>query len=266
MDRIALDLGFIKIYWYSVFILLGIIVAFLIAYKEAKRINFDVRLLSDLVFNIIIVGLIGARLYYVLFNLSYYISNPLETIAIWKGGLAIHGGLIAALIYIVIYCKKKKVDILKLLDILVVSLIIAQAIGRWGNFFNQEAYGNITTLQALKNQKIPMFVIDGMYILGSYRQPTFFYESILCTIGFIIMIITRRYKKLKKGELTGFYLIWYGIVRFIIEQLRTDSLMLGSIKMAQLISGLFILSGIILFIYNVIKNKNENKSFYNKLN
>ena len=142
-----------------------------------------------------------------------------------------------------------------MLDIIVMGLIIAQAIGRWGNFFNQEAYGPITSLETLKSLGIPSFIIKGMYISGSYHHPTFFYESVWCLIGFIIMFILRKRKTLKVGQLSSFYLIWYGIIRFIIEGMRTDSLMLGPIKVAQLVSIIFGISGLIIFIKS--KNKNQ---------
>lgn len=265
MSKIALDLGFVQIYWYSLFIFIGIIVASILIFKESKKIGIDENFLINLLFNTIIIGIVGARIYYVLFNIPYYISNPLEIFAVWNGGLAIHGGILAGLIFIIFYCKKNKVDILQILDILAVGLIIAQAIGRWGNFFNGEAYGNITTVETLKAQGIPMFVINGMYILGEYRQPTFFYESVWCLCGFISMLLIRRCKNLKRGQLSGFYLIWYGIVRFFVESLRSDSLMLGPLKMAQVVSIIFIISGIILFIYNIKKTTEKDKKLYGHL-
>lgn len=257
MDKVALDLGPIQIYWYSIFIFLGILVACFVIYKEAKKRGIEEEFLVNLTFNTIILGIIGARLYYVLFNLPYYLNNPIEILEIWNGGLAIHGGIIAGLLFIIYYCKKHEVNIWKMLDIIVVGLIIAQAIGRWGNFFNSEAYGPITTEENLRSLGIPSFVINGMYILGEYRQPTFFYESVWCLFGFCAMLLIRNYKYLKIGQLTGFYLIWYGIIRFIIEAMRTDSLMLGPIKMAQLVSIVFVISGIIIFIKS-IKSKKEN--------
>ncbi len=262
MDRVAVDLGPIQIYWYSIFIFIGLLVASILIFKEARRRNIDEDFLVNLIFNTIIIGLIGARLYYVLFNLPYYIANPIEIFAIWNGGLAIHGGVFAALIFIIIYCKKHEVNCLQILDIMVVGLIIGQAIGRWGNFFNGEAYGQITSLEELKEQQIPMFIINGMYILGEYRQPTFFYESTWCLSGFLAMLIIRKYKYLKRGQLTGFYLFWYGFGRFLIESMRTDSLMLGSLKMAQIVSIVFIIVGIILFFYNVFKSTKEDKKLY----
>lgn len=257
MEKVALDLGPIQIYWYSIFIFIGMLVACFLIYKEAKKRGIEEDFLVNLTFNTIIIGIIGARLYYVLFNFSYYLDNPVEIFQIWNGGLAIHGGIIAGLLFIIYYCKKHEVSLWKILDIIVVGLIIAQAIGRWGNFFNSEAYGPITTATHLKSLGIPQFIIDGMYILGEYRQPTFFYESVWCLFGFLAMLIIRQYKYLKIGQLTSFYLIWYGIIRFIIEAMRTDSLMLGPLKMAQLVSLVFIVSGIIIFIKSTKTNQKE---------
>lgn len=262
MDRVALELGPIQIYWYSIFIFLGLLTASILIFKEARKRNIDEDFLINLIFNTIIIGLIGARVYYVLFNIPYYASNPIEILAVWNGGLAIHGGIFAALAFILIYCKKKNINSLQLLDIIVVGLIIAQAIGRWGNFFNSEAYGQVTTYAELKAQQIPTFIINGMYILGEYRQPTFFYESTWCFAGFLAMLIIRKYKYLKRGQLTGFYLFWYGLGRLLIESLRTDSLMLGPIKIAQVVSLVFIIMGIVLFFYNLIKSTPTDKRLY----
>lgn len=262
MDRVALELGPIQIYWYSIFIFLGLLTASILIFKEARKRNIDEDFLINLIFNTIIIGLIGARVYYVLFNIPYYTSNPIEILAVWNGGLAIHGGIFAAVAFILIYCKKKNINILQLLDIIVVGLIIAQAIGRWGNFFNSEAYGQVTTYAELKAQQIPTFIINGMYILGEYRQPTFFYESTWCFAGFLAMLIIRKYKYLKRGQLTGFYLFWYGLGRLLIESLRTDSLMLGPIKIAQVVSIVFIITGIVLFFYNLIKSTPTDKRLY----
>lgn len=262
MDRVVLELGPIQIYWYSIFIFLGLLTASILIFKEARKRNIDEDFLINLIFNTIIIGLIGARVYYVLFNIPYYASNPIEILAVWNGGLAIHGGIFAALAFILIYCKKKNINSLQLLDIIVVGLIIAQAIGRWGNFFNSEAYGQVTTYAELKAQQIPTFIINGMYILGEYRQPTFFYESTWCFAGFLAMLIIRKYKYLKRGQLTGFYLFWYGLGRLLIEGLRTDSLMLGPIKIAQVVSLVFIIMGIVLFFYNLIKSTPTDKRLY----
>jgi len=257
MDKVALDLGPIQIYWYSIFIFIGMLVACFVIYKEAKKRGIDDDFLVNLTFDTIIIGIIGARLYYIIFNLPYYLQNPIEMLEIWNGGLAIHGGIIAGVLFVIYYCKKHKVNILKILDIVVVGLIIAQAIGRWGNFFNSEAYGPITTASHLESLGIPEFIINGMYILGEYRQPTFFYESVWCIFVFLAMLIIRHYKYLKVGQLTSFYLVWYGIIRFFIEGMRTDSLMLGPLKMAQLVSIVFVILGIVLYL----KSKKDNKPY-----
>ena len=257
MDRVALDLGFIQIYWYSIFIFFALLVACTVIYKEAKKRGIDEDTLINMTFGTVIFGIIGARLYYVLFNLPYYSKNIVEIFEIWNGGLAIHGGIIFGLLSIIVFCKNRKMNVMRMLDIIVVGLIIGQAIGRWGNFFNSEAYGAITTLEKLQSQGIPQFIIDGMYILGEYRQPTFFYESVGCVFGFLAMLIIRCRKYLKRGNLTAFYLVWYGILRFLVEGLRSDSLMLGPIKMAQAVSLLFVLIGIIIFIINLKRSKGD---------
>ncbi len=254
MDKILLDLGFIQIKWYSFFIFLAMLTASFLIFKEARKKNINEEFLINLIFYGIIIGIIGARIYYVIFNLDYYLANFPEIFMLWKGGLAIHGGIIAALIFLLFYSKKYKINVFLLLDIIVVGLIIAQAIGRWGNFFNQEAYGRITSLKNLQSLYLPNFIISGMYINNAYREPTFLYESFFSLIGFIIMLMLKRVSKLKVGQLTSFYLIWYGTVRLFIESLRFDSLMLSNIKVAQLVSLLFILIGIIIFIKMTKKN------------
>ena len=254
MDRVLFDFGIIQIKWYSFFILIAIIVGGLLFYKESTKKGLSKDDIIDIIFYGVLIGIIGARSYYVLFNLNYYLKNPIEIIMLWNGGLAIHGGLIATLLFLIFYSKKKKINLLLLLDIIVVSVIIAQSIGRWGNFFNKEAFGRIISLSELKKIHLPKFIINGMYINGNYREPTFLYESILNLIGFIIMLLVRKIKSIKTGTITSIYLIWYGLVRVIIESLRTDSLMLGNLKVAQLVSILFVISGIIL-LFSIKKNK-----------
>lgn len=261
MDKVALDLGFIKIYWYSLTILCGFLVGSTLVYLEAKKQGLSKDFIIDLVFYSLLFGLLGARAYYVLFNLSYYLSNPLKIFAVWEGGLAIHGGILAALLFLTFYCKKKQVSLRKMLDIIVIGLVIGQAIGRWGNFFNQEAYGQITTLSSLKALHIPNFIIKNMYISNAYRAPTFLYESLSCTICFIIMLFIKNYKKLQIGTLTGFYLLWYGLTRFFIEYFRQDSLMLGPIKVAMLVSAIFIIIGLVILGKNIF---HKDKNYYQK--
>lgn len=255
MNGIALDLGIIQIYWYSIFILLAISVASIIIYLQMKKLKIDEQVFFDLSFNTVIIGLIGARIYYILFNLSYYLKNPIEILEIWNGGLAIHGAIIFGGIYLIHYCKKYNYKILKLLDIIVVGLIIGQAIGRWGNFFNQEAFGAVTPIKELQARGIPQFVINGMNILGEYREPTFFYESIWNIFGFLALIIIRICPSLRNGQLTGTYLLWYSVGRFAIESHRTDSLMIYNFKMAQIISVVLAIIGTILILRGILKKE-----------
>lgn len=263
MEKIAFSFGFIKVYWYSIFIFIAILAAYFIISKEAKKKGIDKEFITNLTFYVVVFGIIGARIYYCLFNLDYYLSNPLEILKIWNGGLAIHGGILFGGIFTIIYIKKHHLELLKTLDIIVVGVILAQAIGRWGNFFNSEAYGGITTLKALQNMHLPTFIINGMYISGKYRQPTFLYESLWDLIGFIILLIFRRREYTKVGQITGLYFMWYSVGRFIIESMRTDSLMFGSFKIAQIVSILLFVLGILLFIYyKIIKKESRFEHLY----
>lgn len=263
MNRVAIDLGFIQIYWYSIFILLGILVAAILIYKECKKQGLKSEEFTDLLFNTVIFGIIGARIYYVLFNFSYYWNNKIEILEIWHGGLAIHGGLLFGAIYILYFCKKHNLNKLKLIDMIVVGVIIGQAIGRWGNFFNGEAYGPVTTYATLKQNLTPEFIIKGMKILGQYHEPTFYYESLWNINGFIILLLARHSKKIRIGQLTGIYFLWYSIGRLYIESLRMDSLMIKNFKVAQLVSILLIILGLYLIIRPKIK---KNIEMYNDNN
>lgn len=258
MNKIAINLGPLTITWYSICILVGIILAAIIINKEAKKFGIQTSFVTNLIFWCVIFGIAGARIYYVLFNLDYYSASPMEVIKIWNGGLAIHGGIIAGLITLIVYSRKYNVNPLKMADISVPGVIVAQALGRWGNFFNSEAHGGIVSKSFLKSLHIPKFIINGMHINDNYYHPTFLYESILCLVGFIILVLYRKTKNNKVGNVTSIYLIWYGAIRFFIEHLRTDSLMLGSFKMAQVISIIMIIIGIVMFIVTKIKNEKYN--------
>jgi len=250
MNPIALELGPISIYWYSITMLIAILIGSYIFIETGKKRGYEEKFLTDLIFYGAIFGIIGARLYYVLFNLNYYLTEPLQILAVWNGGLAIHGGIIGGAAWFIYYSNKHKKNFLRLFDIAAPALILAQAIGRWGNFFNSEAHGPQVARETLENMHIPEFIINGMNIDGIYYHPTFFYESIWNILGFIILIIISKKVKLKTGRITGLYFIWYSICRFFIEALRTDSLMLGPIKVAQLISIILIIIGLFLILYD----------------
>lgn len=263
MNPVLLDLGFVKIYWYSVMILLGIFIGGNIALKEAKRYKLTEDYMSNMILYLIIYSILGARIYYVIFNWEYYGNNIVDIFKIWEGGLAIHGGLIAGILFIIYYTRKYKVNTMRMFDILCVGVIIGQAIGRWGNFFNGEAHGTETSLKFLQSLHLPDFIIDGMNIYGIYYHPTFLYESLWCLLGFIILLIFRRLYYTKIGQIMGLYLVWYGIGRFFIEGLRTDSLMFGEYRMAQIASICMIVAGLIIMLVKNSGSKLDNR--YNDL-
>lgn len=248
MNNIFLDLGPIKIYWYSIILLIAFALGGFLAFREAKKNKISENFMTNYFFYLVPIVIIGARAYFVLFNLDYYTMNPIDIFKVWEGGLAIHGGIITGLIFTYFYTKKYKIRFLRLLDIGCVSLLLGQAIGRWGNFMNGEAFGPVTTLDVLHSQHIPSFIIEGMNLGGVYHMPTFYYESLWCLVGFVLILVIRKWRYLKVGNLTSFYLVWYGIGRFFIEGLRQDSLMFGSLRVAQLASIFMIVVGIVLFV------------------
>jgi phosphatidylglycerol:prolipoprotein diacylglycerol transferase len=257
MNRVAIDLGFFQIYWYSICILVGILLGMIIVFREGKRKDITYEVMSDLIFWTVIWGVIGARLYYVIFNLDYYGVHQAEIFEIWNGGLAIHGGILFGLGYLVYFCFRHKYRILRMTDICAPGLIAGQMIGRWGNFFNGEAYGALTTAEHLKSLHLPDFIVDGMKINGNYYEPVFLYESIWNFIGLIILLILRRLKFIKEGQITGAYLIWYSAGRFVIEGMRQDSLMLGNFKVAQIISVILLITGLVLIWFRIRKGRFE---------
>ena len=249
INPIAFSLGKVNVYWYGILITFAIVLGLILARRRDGKYGIRYENIEDFVIWAIPISVIFARLYYVIFSWNSYKDDFSSVFKIWNGGLAIYGGIIGAVLTAIIYCKVKKIKLLDVLDYAVPFLALGQAIGRWGNFFNQEAYGSATTLEFL-NKIIPFdFIVEGMNIDGIYYHPTFLYESLWCLLGFIILLFVRRMKYTQIGQITGFYLIWYGIGRFFIEILRTDSLMFGNIKAAQVISILMILLGfLIIFI------------------
>ncbi len=257
MNKYLFTTDFISIKWYSFLLLVSVFLGIFLLIRESRKYNYPKEFIFNMCFWAVIVGFLGARAYYVIFNWQIYASDPISVFRIWEGGLAIHGGLIAGFLTVYFYCKKYRVRFLKIIDMAVPSVILAQAIGRWGNFFNQEAHGGIVLRSTLESFKIPEFIINVMYINGAYYHPTFFYESVWCIIGFIILILLRHYKYLKVGSLTCFYLVWYSVGRFFIETLRTDSLMIGGFKVALVVSVVLFVIGIIGLMIQSRKGKFE---------
>ena len=242
-DPVAFSIFGIDVYWYGIIIITGMILAILISKYRAKKWGVNPEIIDDIVLVILPAAIIGARLYYVIFEWEHYRGDFLKIIDIRSGGLAIHGGIIGAVISGYIYCKKKDIDFFVLADIILPTVILAQGIGRWGNFVNQEAYGGPTDLPWA-------LIID-----GKKYHPTFLYESIgdILIFLFLHFYITKRQKHI--GLNTGLYLILYGILRYFVEGLRTDSLYLGNIRVAQLVSIIGIFLGIFIIFYFRRKEK-----------
>ncbi len=242
IDPVAISILGKEIYWYGIIIALGFLLAIIVATNEAKRLKVDPEYIMDIVLWGTPLGIIGARLYYVIFNWSAYKSDFGEIIAIWHGGLAIYGAIIAALISTYMYCSVKKINIWEILDIASLGVFIAQIIGRWGNFVNQEAYGGETALPWR------MQIYDVMQQTWITVHPTFLYES-LWNLGGLLFVLWYRKKKRFNGQVFLIYTMWYGIGRFMIEGLRADSLYLGSFKVSQLVAIIFILISVGLMTY-----------------
>ncbi len=249
LNRVALDLGGIQIYWYGIIIGLGVLLGLWLAIREAERRGLHKELFVDLILFAVPIAIICARIYYVIFQWSYYSQHPGEIIQIWNGGIAIHGALIGSVLTTIVFAKVRGVSFWKLVDIAAPSLLLGQAIGRWGNFMNQEAHGGEVTRAFLENLHLPQFIINQMYINGVYYHPTFLYESLWNILGVVVLLLLRRVN-LRRGEIFLSYLIWYSIGRFFIEGLRTDSLMLTeTLRMAQVISLVLIVVSLALVVY-----------------
>lgn len=263
MNPVIFNIGNFELRWYSVLIAIAVIIGYVLIINESRRFKIKKEFMFNMMFWTLIFAIIGARLYYVVFNLEYYRTNILEIFQIWKGGLAIHGALLFGAITIIIYCKKYKVRVGKILDIFVPALLLGQAIGRWGNFFNSEAYGSIVTYQQLENIKIiPQFIIDNMFINGSYHLPMFYFESLWCLLGFFLSLFLRRRKYIKDGQLVAFYMMWYGVARFVIETFRTDALLFNGIRVARVVSVLMFVIGLVIQFIQSRKPKLD--ELYNK--
>ncbi|HEK6827891.1 TPA: prolipoprotein diacylglyceryl transferase [Staphylococcus aureus] len=261
IDPVAFNLGPLSVRWYGIIIAVGILLDYFVAQRALVKAGLHKDTLVDIIFYSALFGFIAARIYFVIFQWPYYAENPSEIIKIWHGGIAIHGGLIGGFIAGVIVCKVKNLNPFQIGDIVAPSIILAQGIGRWGNFMNHEAHGGSVSRAFLEQLHLPNFIIENMYINGQYYHPTFLYESIWDVAGFIILVNIR--KHLKLGETFFLYLTWYSIGRFFIEGLRTDSLMLTSnIRVAQLVSILLILISISLIVYRRIK---YNPPLYSKV-
>jgi phosphatidylglycerol:prolipoprotein diacylglycerol transferase len=243
-NRVAFTVFGIDIMWYGLLIGIGMVLAVLLACKRAKKHGLSDDRMLDVALWSIPAGVIGARIYYVIFQWDQYKDNLKSIFNIREGGLAIHGGILVGVGLALILLKYVwKEDVLAYVDLFMPSIALGQAIGRWGNYFNQEAYGCET--------KLPW----GMLVKGKFVHPTFLYESIWCLLLCIFLIwLADSGRKKFKGQILCLYLILYSVERFFVEALRTDSLMIGPLRQAQVISLVLIALGCVLWVFLSKKN------------
>ncbi len=266
LDRVFLSIGNFEIAWYGFLIMLGFLTGFLLCMRIAKKSGQNTDDYFDFFIYAVIGGIIGARLYYVLFSWDYYSQNPGEILKIWHGGLAIYGGVIMDIIIAFFFTRHRKMNFWRLLDTCLPCVAIGQAIGRWGNFMNQEAFGGYTEnlfamrLNVQTAYYLPLELLEKAITVNgtTYIQvhPTFLYESFGCLVVLTVMLILWKHKKFD-GEIACTYFIGYGIVRALIEPLRTDQLLLWNTKIpiSVLVSCGLILIGTVLLILLALKHK-----------
>lgn len=266
LSRVAFTVLGKEVYWYGIFIGLGVILGVVLAMLEAKRTGQDPDMYVDFVIYALIFAVIGARLYYVIFSWDFYAANPAKIFALREGGLAIYGGIIGATLTAIVYCKKKKVNFWLLADTAAPCLAFGQMLGRWGNFFNREAFGGFTDgffamrlrLDQVRAGDVSQQVLDNLIHAGGvdYIQvhPTFLYESLWNLALFLILVIYRPKKKFG-GQIMGLYFLGYALGRVWIEGLRTDQLMIGPFAVSQVLSGVLIVAAVLFLLWKGRKEK-----------
>ena len=255
IDPVAFTLGPITVRWYGLLIATAMLIAAVGGCKGMRKAGIDEDDFLTIFMVTIVVAILGARAYYVLFEWPYYVQHPSEIIAIWHGGLAVHGGLIAGVLSIYFGCRHYNSSFWQFVDIIAPFMILGQAIGRWGNFFNQEAYGY---------EVDPAVVPWAMWIDGAYRHPTFLYESCWDLLVFFVLLWLGRQLWVRRGEIALSYLMLYSMGRVVVEGFRTDSLMLGPLRMAQVMSLLLLLGALLVLLYRRKTGKAEKRSIPGK--
>ena len=258
VDRVAFELFGKPIYWYGVIIMLGMVAAFIHTIIRSKREGFTTDDVLDLGIFTVLFGVLGARLYYVLTTLNTHeYKNLIDVIAVWEGGLAIYGGIIAGCTALVLTAVYKKINPLKVMDAVGPGVMIAQAIGRWGNFMNGEAFGYEVPEDSLL-YPFRMGLLSGYTETGNvmhYYHPTFLYESLWNVAGFLLICLLYRKKKFN-GQVALMYFAWYGFGRFFIEGLRTDSLLVGGFRISQVVGLFCFVAGVTLMVVGSVLTRN----------
>lgn len=231
-----------SIKWYGIIICFAFILCFFLALRVCEKYKISKDDLLDYLLVALPSAIVGARLYFVIFSWGDYKDNLGEIFKIWKGGLAIYGGIIGVVVSVFIVTRIKKESFLKILDFALPYIILGQAIGRWGNFINQEAHGDITSLPwGMTGNEIALEYGDQLV------HPTFLYESLWCFAAFAVLMVLRKHTRMH-GEMAAWYMILYGTERALVEGLRTDSLMWGSVRVSQMLSIVLVLAGIVFLI------------------
>lgn len=258
VDPVAFRIGTFEVYWYGILIAAAMILCGLLAVRQAKSNKFS----EDLVYDVLLVSLpsaiIGARLYYVFCEWSYYSQDIRRIFDTRSGGLAVYGGIIGAVLGAYIMCRIRKLPFSTVLDYCIIYIPLGQAIGRWGNFFNQEAFGTTTTLPwGMTSSKISHYLETYCPDLDPSMpvHPTFLYESLCTTAIFLILLLVVRPNSERRFDTTSVYMVLYGLARFFIEGLRTDSLYLGTtgIRTSQLLSLILVFGGLALILVSHLK-------------
>lgn len=267
----TINLGFTTVRWYGAIIAFGFLLAVLFGGRIAWKWKINLDKMIDVLLFGTIGGILGARLYYVVFKWDYYSQHLSEVFKIWEGGLAIYGGIIGGLLAAFIVCKVEKLNFYNLLDMASMSLLIGQGIGRWGNYANQEAFGSITyknwgmmsdTVADYISKNASYFNLDNVgdvkeYIAQNnlYVHPTFFYESVWCILGFLVLYLIMRKRRKFSGQIFLCYGVWYGFERMVVEGLRSDSLYIGNsgIRVSQVLSAVLMLVSLVLLITLYVK-------------
>ena len=252
INDVAFKIGSFEIRWYGLLISGVVLLSIFLALRSCKKYGIDPNDLLDYMIFALPAAIIGLRVYYVAFNFEQYRDNLASIFYFWEGGLAIYGGIIGGALALFIVSRVKKQKMLKIIDFVIGYVALGQAVGRWGNFFNQEAFGGPTKLPwGMTGDKIEIFVRSQGWDVGTLVHPTFLYESIWCLIIFITIMLYRRSRfKKRDGECLAIYMMMYGLERMLVEGLRTDSLYIGStgIRVSQLLSGIILIVGIALFV------------------